>query len=79
MDRLIAINDKMAVYFHDRSIPTKRIDPFKYLNALLSIRSAKGLVSFLQQYPDELMVMHEATAFKSDKDGGYVVGNYRTR
>lgn len=79
MDRLLAINDAIAVYYHDGSVPNKKIDPFRYLNALLSIRSAKGLVSFLQQYPDELMVMHEATAFKSDKDGGYVVGNYRTR
>lgn len=77
MDRLLAVNEGMAVYYHDESTPAKRIDPFKYINELLSIRSAKGLVSFLQQYPDELVIMHEATAFKSDKDGGYVVGNYR--
>ena len=79
MDRLLAVNEGMAVYYHDESTPSKKIDPFKYLNELLSIRSAKGLVSFLQQYPDELVIMHEATAFKSDKDAGYVVGNYRAK
>ena len=79
MDRLLAVNEGMAVYYHDESTPAKRIDPFKYINELLSIRSAKGLVSFLQQYPDELVIMHEATAFKSDKDDGYVVGNYKTK
>ena len=79
MDRLLAVNGGMAVYHHDESAPAKRVDPFKYLNELLSIRSAKGLVSFLQQYPDELVVMHEATAFKSKEDGGYVVGNYAVR
>ena len=76
MDRLLAINEGMAVYYHDDATPTTRVDPFKYLNSLLSIRSAKGLVSFLQQCPNELVVMHEATAFKSEKDDGYVVGNY---
>lgn len=79
MDRLLAVNEGMAVYYHDESTPAKKIDPFKYLNELLSIRSAKGLVSFLQQYPDELVIMHEATAFKSKKDEGYVVGNYRAK
>ena len=79
MDRLLAVNEGMAVYYHDESTPSKKIDPFKYLNELLSIRSAKGRVSFLQQYPDELVSMHEATAFKSDKDAGYVVGNYRAK
>lgn len=66
----------MAIYFHDGSTPTKKPDPFKYLNELLSIRSARSLVAFLQQYPDELVIMHEATAFKSHQDGGYLVGNY---
>lgn len=79
MDRLLAVNEGMAIYYHDESAPSKKIDPFKYLNTLLGIRSAKGLVSFLQQYPDELVVMHEATAFKSQIDNGYVVGNYRYR
>lgn len=79
MDRLLAVNEDMAIYYHDESTPAKKIDPFKYLNTLLSIRSAKGLVSFLQQYPDELVIMHEATAFKSKKDDGYVVGNYASR
>lgn len=79
MDRLLAVNEGMAVYYHDESAPNKKIDPFKYINSLLSIRSAKGLVAFLQQYPDELVVMHEATAFKSEKDNGYVVGNYRAK
>ena len=79
MDRLLAVNQDIAVYYHDESTPAKKVDPFKYLNELLSIRSAKGLVSFLQQYPDQLVVMHEASAFKSEKDAGYVVGSYRHR
>lgn len=79
MDRLLAVNEGMAIYYHDESTPNKKIDPFKYINSLLSIRSAKGLVAFLQQYPDELVIMHEAAAFKSDSDNGYVVGNYRAK
>lgn len=78
MDRLLAVNEAMALYYHDESLPTKQADPFKYLNALLSIRSAKGLVSFLQQYPEGLQTLHDVTAFKSKK-GGYVVGRYPAR
>lgn len=77
MDRLLAVNETMAVYYHDESTPAKKVDPFKYLNELLSIRSARGLVSFLQQYPDELVILREAAAFKNEKEGGYVVGRLR--
>ncbi len=77
MDKLLAVNEELAVYYHDEITPAKKIDPYKYLNELLSIRSAKGLVSFLQQYPDELVAMHEVTAFKTD-DGGFKLGNYKT-
>ncbi len=77
MDKLLAVNEVLAVYYHDETTPAKKIDPYKYLNELLSIRSAKGLVSFLQQYPDELVAMHEVTAFK-DEDGGFKLGNYKS-
>ena len=76
MDKLLAVNEALAVYYHDETTPAKKIDPYKYLNALLSIRSAKGLVSFLQQYPDELVAMHEVTAFKAE-DGSFKLGNYK--
>jgi hypothetical protein len=76
MDKLLAVNEELAVYYHDETTPAKKIDPYKYLNELLSIRSAKGLVSFLQQYPDELVAMREVTAFKAE-DGSFKLGNYK--
>lgn len=55
MDRLTAIDVKLAAYVRDYDAPIKPLDPFKYLNALLSIRSAKGLISFLDDYPNGLL------------------------
>lgn len=54
MDRLIAINERAAVYVRDPNAPQKKTDPFRYINDLLSIRSAKGLVDFLDNYPNGL-------------------------
>ena len=54
MDRLLAVNERVAVYVRDANASQKEVDPFRYLNDLLSIRSAKGLVDFLSNYPNGL-------------------------
>lgn len=54
MERLIAVNENRALYHHVDDIEPTTLDPFTYLNDLLSIRSAKGFVSFLKDHPHGL-------------------------
>lgn len=51
MLQLAAINENAAVYVRNEAMPDVRLDGFKYLNGLLSIRSASGLVEFLRDFP----------------------------
>lgn len=54
MKRLVAVSEWLAVYERSDARPEIPVDPFRYLKDLLRIRSASGLVSFLQTHPHEL-------------------------
>ncbi len=51
MLQLVAINENAAAYVRNEAMPDVRLDGFKYLNGLLRIRSASGLVEFLRDFP----------------------------
>lgn len=55
MEKLIAVNEKAAIFAHVDSCLEKTLDPHKFLRDLLAIRSARGLVSFLTKHPLEFV------------------------
>lgn len=55
MKRLIAINEHAALYGDNPTTDDKKLDAFKYLDELLSIRTANNLVAFLREYPRGLV------------------------
>lgn len=54
MYRLLAVNEFQALYEYRSDAPDQPIEPFSYLNDLLSVRSAAGFVSFLKNHPQGL-------------------------
>lgn len=62
MYRLLAINEFQALYEHRTDRPDQPIEPFAYLNDLLSIRSAAGFISFLKNHPQGLNELERSIA-----------------
>ena len=58
MKKLLAMNSRMAIY-SDNSVAERRLNSEDYIKKLLEIRSAKGLVSFLQENPGGLTYLHK--------------------
>lgn len=71
MYNLVSANSWFAIYNND-GLKDKEVSPYKYLDRLLSIRSAEGLVRFIIEFPDGLIrpepncknVDHDQNAYK---------------
>jgi len=68
MLRLKAMNEQIAVYIRDDSAPGKKPNGFKYVNGLLEIRSAKGLVEFLEDNPHVLRPQYSFASVRLESD-----------
>ena len=66
MYRLLAVNEFQALYEHRADKPDQPIEPFAYLNDLLSIRSAAGFVTFLKNHPQGLKDLERSSIIEHE-------------
>ena len=66
--RLLAVSDRIAVYADDSPRSDAPVDSYRYLDDLLSIRSAHGLVEFLRDHPHGLRFPHKSVSLNIDEE-----------
>lgn len=79
MYRLLAVNESQALYVHRSDTPDQPVEPFSYLNDLLSIRSAAGFVSFLKNHPQGLKELEKSHTVDWEIKFSRLVSHFDTR